>query len=68
VAARRAIVAECLAAREDRRKAVETIDGWPDRSAPRHGGRADALEFALRALAAPYADHPGYKREWRAHP
>ena len=62
------VLAEC----EARRRIVAELDrlGAMSTDGMRDGGAnamsmMDALEFALRALALPYADHPDYHEEWR---
>jgi hypothetical protein len=39
-----------------------TPDGWTEQTATAY---RMAMEWTLRLLAAPYADRPGYREEWR---
>lgn len=44
--------------------AEKILDAWacPD---DRDIGRSDGIEEAIRYLALPFAEHPGYKEDWR---
>jgi hypothetical protein len=63
IAAKRRIVEEYHAARENWRHGAGTM-GTTEEIA-RATERRDVLEFAVRLLAAPYADRPGYNDAWR---
>lgn len=57
------VLAEC----EAKRRIVEAAHprNLPLDSADYLSGATYGLDVALRALAAVYADHPGYRDEWR---
>lgn len=62
VTAKRRIVEECYAARENWRNGAG-IMGTAEEVA-RATERRDALTFVARVLAAPYANHPDYDPTW----
>lgn len=66
------VLAECEAKRRiiDKHRHMDDVveveyesehmeDGWQSEA------KADALEYAMRCLALPYADHADYREEWR---
>jgi hypothetical protein len=66
--ARRHDPARVLAEVEAKRRIVEAFEADDNRE--RYGGCGDdcewkALDYALRLLALPYADHPDYRPEWK---
>lgn len=62
IAAKRRIVEEYHAARENWRHGAGTMGTTEEKA--RATERRDALTFVLQLLAAQYADRPGYKPEW----
>ena len=38
---------------------------WGERKGPDYQDGVDACERTLKRLALPYADHPGFREEWR---